>query len=93
MALRKELAEAGFDAGAVTVSTLTSPVDRPDVPSVSTIWRVLKDRGFVVHQPQKRPRAVLDPVRVGAAQRDLAGGHDPLVPGRRDRGGDPRLRR
>ena len=36
---------------------------------------------------------LLGALRVDAAQRDLAGGHDPLVPRRRHRGGDPRFRR
>jgi hypothetical protein len=27
------------------------------VPSVSTIWRVLKARGFVTPQPHKRPKS------------------------------------
>jgi transposase InsO family protein len=58
VALRKELAEDGFDAGAVTIHTHLSRRHN-DVPSVSTIWRVLKDRGFVVPQPHKRPRSSL----------------------------------
>jgi transposase len=58
VALRKELAEAGFDAGAVTIHTHLARRHR-DVPSVSTIWRVLKDRGFVTPQPHKRPRSSL----------------------------------
>jgi len=54
--LRKELAEEGFDAGAETIRhhllVLTGTA-----PSVCTIWRVLKRRGFITPQPHKRPRS------------------------------------
>jgi transposase InsO family protein len=54
--LRKQLAEDGLDAGAVTIHWHLSR--RHDtVPSVSSIWRVLKRRGFVTPQPKKRPRS------------------------------------
>jgi transposase InsO family protein len=68
--LRKELTRQGLDAGADTIRThlarrrparrtprsptSTSP-SRP--PAVSTIWRILTRRGFVVSQPHKRPRS------------------------------------
>lgn len=56
VALRKELTEVGFDAGAATIHHHLSR--RGDqVPSVSPIWRILKARGFVVAQPHKRPRS------------------------------------
>jgi transposase InsO family protein len=56
VALRKGLADAGFDAGADTIrSHLTRR--HPTVPSTSTIWRVLKARGFVSPQPHKRPKS------------------------------------
>jgi len=52
--LRKELTELGVDAGPATIQTHLA--DRHDVvPSVPTIWRVLKARGFVTLQPHKRP--------------------------------------
>lgn len=58
--LRKSLAEEGLDAGAHTISYHMLRRRRgrakAGVPSVATIWRVLKRRGFVVAQPQKRPR-------------------------------------
>lgn len=54
--LRKELAEAGFDAGAQTIHYHLGLSD-PSPPSVSTIWRILKRRGFVTPQPHKRPRS------------------------------------
>jgi len=56
VAIRKQLDEAGFDAGAQTIHThLSRRHETP--PSVSTIWRVLKARGFVTPQPHKRPRS------------------------------------
>jgi len=61
--LRKELSRHGLDAGADTIRThlarLTprSEQDPPQLPAVSTIWRVLVRRGFVTPQPQKRPRS------------------------------------
>ncbi len=56
VALRKELQDQGLDAGAETIHHHLS-VRRTDVPSVSTIWRVLRRRGFVTPQPHKRPRS------------------------------------
>lgn len=57
VALRGELVEAGFDAGAVTIHFHLSQEGLEHVPSVSTIWRILKRRGFVTPQPHKRPRS------------------------------------
>jgi len=56
VALRKDLAENGFDAGAVTIHHHLAQRHDP-TPSVSTIWRVLRSRGFVTPQPHKRPRS------------------------------------
>lgn len=53
--LRKHLAEEGFDAGPQTLHYHLSRRGGP-VPSVSTIWRILTRRGFIVPQPHKRPR-------------------------------------
>lgn len=54
--LRKELTDAGLDAGAATIHWhLTRGQD--EAPSISTIWRVLKARGFVTPQPHKRPKS------------------------------------
>jgi transposase InsO family protein len=55
VALRKELTDAGFDAGAATIHFHLSQRHR-QAPSVPTIWRVLRSRGFVTPQPQKRPK-------------------------------------
>ncbi len=55
--VRKELVEAGYDAGAETIRVHLARRRRTPVPSVSTIWRVLKARGFVTAQPHKRPKS------------------------------------
>ena len=60
VALRKSLAEEGLDAGAHTIQYhlwRRHRRARQAVPSVATIWRVLKRRGFVTPQPHKRPRS------------------------------------
>jgi transposase InsO family protein len=54
--IRKELAEDGLDAGAETIWFHMSTPGR-QVPSVSTIYRVLRSRGFVTPEPHKRPRS------------------------------------
>jgi transposase InsO family protein len=56
VALRKQLLDDGLDAGAETIHFHLSE-RRSDVPSVSTIWRVLKARGFITPQPHKRPKS------------------------------------
>lgn len=56
VALRKELTDLGVDAGAQTIQTHLAR-RMQGVPSVSTILRVLRRRGFVVPQPHKRPRS------------------------------------
>jgi transposase InsO family protein len=55
VALRKQLADLGADAGAVTIQSHLAR-RHAVVPSVSSIWRVLKARGFVTPQPHKRPK-------------------------------------
>jgi transposase-like protein len=57
--LRKDLLDFGVDAGAETIRYHLQRRHAEVVPSVSTIWRVLKDRGFVTPQPQKRPKSSL----------------------------------
>jgi transposase InsO family protein len=56
--MRKQLSEEGLDAGATTIQWHLSRRDGP-VPSLNTIWRVLKRRGFVTPQPHKRPKSSL----------------------------------
>ena len=56
VALRKQLTERGWDAGAKTIRWHLAH-DGLDAPALSTIHRVLRRRGFVTPQPQKRPRS------------------------------------
>jgi transposase InsO family protein len=56
VALRKELSDLGVDAGAATIHYHLGLRHRR-VPSISTIWRVLRRRGFVIPEPHKRPRS------------------------------------
>jgi transposase InsO family protein len=54
--LRKQLIDGGFDGGPETIRFhMATP--RRAVPSTSTIWRVLKARGFVTPEPHKRPKS------------------------------------
>lgn len=54
--LRCELAAAGHDAGPQTIHYHLSQ-RLSEVPSVATIWRILKRKGLITAQPHKRPRA------------------------------------
>jgi transposase InsO family protein len=56
VALRKELADGGFDAGAATIHSHLAR-RHTVVPSVPTIWRILRARGFVTPEPHKRPKS------------------------------------
>ena len=56
VAMRKELSDQGYDAGARTIRYHLSQLG-DSVPALSTIHRVLHRRGFVTPQPQKRPRS------------------------------------
>jgi transposase InsO family protein len=56
VALRKQLSEHGWDAGARTIQWHLRQ-DGVVPPALITIHRVLRRRGFVVPQPQKRPRS------------------------------------
>jgi transposase InsO family protein len=56
--LRKELSKRGLDAGADTIrSHLQRDPGLTRIPAVSTIWRILARRGFVIPQPHKRPKS------------------------------------
>src|SRR5574341_936880 len=58
VALRKALTNEGLDAGAGTIKAhLARHHPHGVVPSGSSIWRILKRRGFVTPQPKKRPRS------------------------------------
>jgi len=56
--LRRELEAQGHDAGAETIAYHLAQHHK-DVPSPSTIWRILRREGMVVHEPRKRPRCSL----------------------------------
>jgi transposase InsO family protein len=58
MALRSELEAQGHDAGAETIAYHLAQAQK-HIPSVSTIWRVLRREGLVVAQRQKRPHCSL----------------------------------
>jgi transposase InsO family protein len=56
--LRVELSAQGHDAGAATIAYHLAQGHRA-VPSLSTIWRILRRDGLVAHEPRKRPRCSL----------------------------------
>jgi len=58
VALRAELEGQGHDAGAETIAYHLSQTHK-EIPSPSTIWRILRREGLVVHEPRKRPRCSL----------------------------------
>ncbi len=54
--LRRELVDAGHDAGPETIAHhLIGQVER--VPSVATVWRILRRNGLIAPQPHKRPKS------------------------------------
>jgi transposase InsO family protein len=58
--LRERLRREGHDAGAHTIAHhLAQEIGEDVVPSVSTIWRILRREGLIVPQPQKKPRSSL----------------------------------
>lgn len=59
VALRKQLDEAGMDHGATTIQWYLGNDARfkRAVPSVATVHRILVRRGFVLPQPEKRPKS------------------------------------
>jgi len=54
--IRKQLDRSGHEAGAVTIGAHLERRHGTS-PAVSTIWRILTDRGFVTPQPHKRPKS------------------------------------
>jgi transposase InsO family protein len=54
--LRKHLDDEGLDSGAQTIHYHLTK-EGVAAPSATTIWRILKRRGFLTPQPQKRPRS------------------------------------
>jgi len=59
VSLREQLLSQGHDCGAETIAHHLARQRTDGVPSVSTIWRILRREGLVVPQPQKRPRSSL----------------------------------
>jgi transposase InsO family protein len=57
VAERKRLTEAGLDAGAETIAFHLAALE--GLPSPSTIWRILRARGFVEAQPAKAPKRTM----------------------------------
>jgi transposase InsO family protein len=56
--LRQELQAEGHDAGAQSIAYRLAQTSK-DVPSLSSIWRVLRREGLVLHEPRKRPHCSL----------------------------------
>jgi transposase InsO family protein len=56
VALRKDLDKSGHEAGAATIAFHLQQRHGAG-PAVSTIWRILSQRGFVTPQPHKRPKS------------------------------------
>jgi transposase InsO family protein len=56
IAIRKDLDRHGHEAGAATIAFHLGQ-RHGSSPAVSTIWRILVDRGFVIPQPHKRPKS------------------------------------
>jgi transposase InsO family protein len=54
---RKQLIEAGCDHGPQSIEWALQRDEMPDVPSRSTIWRILTRHGVIVAQPHKRPKS------------------------------------
>ncbi|MGH9132556.1 MAG: integrase core domain-containing protein [Ilumatobacteraceae bacterium] len=54
MLKRKELVDAGLDAGAATIAFHLT--DLPGLPHEATIWRVLSARGLITADPSKAPK-------------------------------------
>jgi transposase InsO family protein len=54
---RKQLLEDGGDHGPQSIQWSLQRDEHPDVPSRSTIWRILTRHGLITRQPQKRPKS------------------------------------
>ena len=54
---RKQLLEDGCDHGPQSIQWSLQREEHPDVPSRSTIWRILTRHGLITPQPQKRPKS------------------------------------
>lgn len=54
--VRKQLDDDGLDNGPISIGWKLEDEGMQPVPSRSTIYRVLRDRGQIVAQPRKKPR-------------------------------------
>src|SRR4051812_33968971 len=54
--MRKDLGDQGLDAGPASIRWSLDEAGLEDVPSESTIWRILKARGLIVAEPAKAPK-------------------------------------
>ena len=54
---RKQLLEDGCDHGPQSIQWSLEREEHPDVPSRSTIWRILTRHALITPQPQKRPKS------------------------------------
>jgi transposase InsO family protein len=54
VAMRKKLDEDGLDAGPASIAFHLRALD--GLPCESTIWRILKGRGFIIDDPSKAPK-------------------------------------
>jgi transposase InsO family protein len=59
VSLREQQLCQGHHCGAATIAYHLAQQGMDRVPSISTIWRVLRREGLVTRQPQKRPRSSL----------------------------------
>jgi transposase InsO family protein len=60
LGLREQLQRDGHDCGPATIAYhLAQQAGDERVPSVCTIWRILRREGLIVPQPQKKPRSSL----------------------------------
>jgi transposase InsO family protein len=54
---RKQLLEAGLDHGPQSIQWRLHDEGHAEVPSPSTIWRILTRHGAIIPQPRKRPKS------------------------------------
>jgi hypothetical protein len=64
--------------GAETIATHLQLAEVDPVPAASTIWRILRRRGFLTPQPQNRRSLVMEEALRRAAEPKLADRHHPL---------------